>query len=134
LENKFNPGTEAYILKDQAKGLSTSYSGEGTITMTKYHPMNMEYASESSEKQFAVFSEVYYPIGWTAYIDNKEVEIHKVNYLLRGIEIPKGKHKIEMRYSSESLSMYNTISASLCTLFILLIAFLGWKEFKKNEA
>lgn len=133
LENKFNPGTEAYILKDQAKGLSTSYSGEGTITMTKYHPMNMEYASESSEKQFAVFSEVYYPIGWTAYIDNKEVEIHKVNYLLRGIEIPKGKHKIEMRYSSESLSMYNTISASLSTLFLLLIGFFLWQEYKKKK-
>lgn len=134
LENKFDPNKEAYILKEQAKGLSANYSGEGSIEMTKYHPMNMEYASDSKEKQFAVFSEVYYPIGWKAYIDNQEVEIRKVDYLLRGIEIPKGKHKIEMRFTSSSLSTYNMVSATLSTLFLLLIGFFVYQEIRKKKA
>lgn len=100
-----------------------SYSGQGTIEMTNYHPDKISYAFNSSDKQFAVFSEVYYD-GWKASIDGSEVPVSRVNYVLRGIEIPAGEHEVVFEYTSETYEKSGML-ANIGSLIIILILIYG---------
>ena len=82
----------------------------------------MTYQSNNSEKGFAVFSEIYYPKGWEATIDEKQVAIKCVNYVLRGIEIPEGKHIIHFGFRPQSYLIGNKITswASYLVFFVFL--------------
>lgn len=131
---EFVPATEALITKENAKGLSKDkFTGEGEIKMKSYSPMKLEYTSSSASEQFAVFSEMYYGDGWKATIDNKEVNIYNVNYCLRGLEVPKGKHTIVFEYSSESFDKSNTISFAFSCLVLLFAGFFVWKQRKADS-
>lgn len=122
LTNEFDPKVEAVMLSSVAEKLSaTEFSGDGSIKLDSYGPNKMEYSSSSGKNQFAVFSEVYYPVGWKAYIDDKEVEIHKTNYFLRGLEIPKGDHKIRFEFTQPNYHLGNSLGFYLSLLLILTI-------------
>ena len=99
-----------------------TYSGNGEVKMTSYHPDVITYSFSSAEKQFMVFSEIYYPVGWKAYVDNEEVPISCVNYLLRGIEVPAGEHKVELVYKLDSYSTAGTLAWVGSILILILIA------------
>lgn len=132
--NEFNPREEVVMLTSEAKKLSDSkFSGEGNIQLISYAPNKLVYTADVKGKQLAVFSEVYYPIGWKAFVDGKEVEIRKVNYLLRSVELPNGKHKIEFKFDIPKYRTANTISAISSSIILLGFAFLiylGWKKKK----
>lgn len=121
--DEFKPREEAIMLKAEAGKLtSNQFTGEGSITMKSYKPNKMVYESNASAKQLAVFSEIYFPDGWKATIDGKEVPILKTNYLLRGVEIPAGKHTIEFTFNLpkfEKSNMYGRIGGSIIVLLIL---------------
>ena len=61
----------------------------------------MTYTFNAASNQFAVFSEIYYKSGWKAYIDGKEAPIVKVNYVLRGLAVPAGKHDIKFEFKPQ---------------------------------
>jgi len=121
LVSKFNPKETAVMLDSEAKKISSKkYSAEGEIKMTSYAPNRIAYSTDLKEKQFAVFSEIYYPEGWKAFVDGKEQDIVKVNYLLRGLELPQGKHKVEFKFDLPKYHKSNTL-AVLGTVGLLLI-------------
>ncbi len=129
----FDSKKMASISKENLGSLQgKKFSNEGEIHLTKYSPMELEYVSNTDQKQFAVFSEVYYENNWKAYIDDKEVEIYNVDYLLRGLEIPEGEHDIKFIYSSSAYNTANIISFILCTIVLLFLGFSFWKEKKEN--
>ncbi len=68
------------------------------IRLVEHKPPYMKYESESASNGVAVFSEVFYPKGWHAFIDGKEVTILRANYILRALEVPAGKHTIEFKF------------------------------------
>ena len=133
----FEPSVEAIMLKSEAETLSAKkFSAEGTIKMESYQPNELVYSFNSPEKQFVVFSEIYYPEGWKAFVDGKEVEIRKVNYLLRGVELEPGKHKVVMKFESEKLkttNMFAVAGTSILFIVIVLQLFLERRR-KKNVA
>jgi uncharacterized membrane protein YfhO len=135
--NEFKPAEEAIMLTSEASKLTASkFSGEGSIKLLSYAPNKLTYSADSKGNQLAVFSEVYYPEGWKAFVDGKEVEIRKVNYLLRGLELTSGKHKIEFIYdNSKYLKVNNVARIGSVLLFILfgITIFYNWKR-KKNKA
>src|SRR5690606_8403235 len=69
-----------------------------TISITKYKPNDLKYKSNNKNDGFAVFSEIYYAEGWNAYIDGKLTPHYRVDYVLRGLPIPKGTHTIEFKF------------------------------------
>lgn len=81
----------------------------------------VRYHSESATNQFAVLSEVYYEAGWNAYIDGKKSDYCKVDYVLRGISIPAGKHDITFIFEPKIYSLSNTITLWGCIALYLLI-------------
>lgn len=104
------------------------------ITLSQYGLPEMHYASDNAYDGFAVFSEIYYPENWKAFIDGKETEIFPVNYVLRGIKVPAGQHKIEFRYrdeAAEKAENINLIGSILVTLVI--IGALGFSFRKRKD-
>lgn len=124
----FNPATTAYIdncWKEKLKGLSdvtTSADTAGSIQLVNYaNPGNLIYESENPNTQLAVFSEIYYKT-WHAYIDGQEAPLVRVNYILRGLEIPAGKHTIEFKCIDDVFIQAQKISkAGNITVGILLV-------------
>ena len=81
------------------------------------------YASSSKTPEFAVFSEVYYAAGWKAYIDSVEVPIIRVDYALRGLSVPKGKHLI--RFEFRPASYYSGEKVAAISTWVMLLLLLG---------
>ncbi len=113
--------------------VASSYNTDGKITLQSYKPNYLVYETDSKDKGFAVFSEIYYPKGWDAYIDGKLTPHTCVNYVLRGMEIPAGKHKVEFKFEPKSYRTGNTIA--MIGSILVLIAVGGGLFFatKKKE-
>ncbi len=109
--------------KEYTNGATPSNSSQNTISLASFHPDNMVYNSNSSVENFAVFSEIWYKgnVDWKAYIDEKETEFIRVNYLLRGMKIPAGEHKIEFKFYPKSHYIGSKISLISSSLIILTI-------------
>lgn len=103
LVNRFNPLETAVVEKKFESALTGVTAGRDSnsyIKLTSYHPDRMVYETGSSSQKLGVFSEIYYPDGWEATIDGKPTDIVKVNYVLRGLNIPAGKHTVEFNFVS----------------------------------
>ena len=93
-----------------------------SIKLDLYKPNHLIYISNNSNDGFAVFSEIYYKDGWKATIDDKEASIDKVDYTLRGMEIPKGDHKIEFKFDPQVVKTGSTIALFSFIIMVLVIA------------
>ncbi|MEO8517491.1 MAG: YfhO family protein [Flavobacterium sp.] len=105
-----------------------------TIQLNAYAPNELKYTSNNTNEGFAVFSEMYYKNGWNAYIDGKLQEHLRVDYALRGLYVPAGKHKIDFKFEPQVIQTGGTIS--LISFFGILIALGGgiYYERKKKQA
>lgn len=135
VQTGFSPNQIAVLRKPFAEKLSKkTYSGEGNIELTHYHPDKLVYKSTSKEKQLAIFSEIYVNEGWNVYIDNKKTDLLRANYVLRAIEIPAGEHTIEMKYELNSFKMASMMGITGTIVLLLLLAFGFYTEvFKTNK-
>lgn len=94
------------------------------------------YTAKTNAKQLAVFSEIYYRDGWKAYIDDQESPILKVNYVLRGLVIPAGDHKIKFEFKPASVTRAKQIAGvASILLWIALVAFIAMtiQQFIKKQ-
>lgn len=105
----------------QATLLNTEPDSLAHVKLTKYEPQRMQYISKSSVDKMAVFSEIYYPKGWTAYIDGKPVEHFRVNYTLRALNIPAGEHKIEFVFLPDVIVNGERVAWACYILMFLII-------------
>ena len=130
-----NRNPDGLIIKSMPKkDLSFSKDSLATIKLNLYKPNHLKYTSNNSNDGFAVFSEVYYANGWKATIDGKEAPIYRVNYTLRGLEIPKGKHTIEFKFEPEVVKTGSTIALfSSIGMFLLIVGGVYFERKKKKE-
>lgn len=104
-----------------------------SIVLTDYSPNQLKYRSNNPHAGLAVFSEMYYPHGWNAFIDGKPVSQFKVNYVLRALEVPEGQHSIEFKFEPEVVSLGSTIALSGSLILGLLIVFAVGFSLRKIE-
>lgn len=116
-----DPSKEAIINSIDYPNLANKkYKGEGDIKLSSYTPNKIVYNAKTNADGFAVFSEIHYPAGWEISIDGKKVEgLTRVNYLLRGLEIPKGNHEVVFEFKPFSYTTGNTITL-IATLIVLI--------------
>ena len=106
------------------------------ISLTKFDNDAMEYTADCHSPQFAVFSEVYYPDGWDAYVDGKKADYVKTNYVLRGLSLPAGKHTIKFVFEPAIYKKGVTISyigSWFVVLFVLGGLFMAWRQQKTRS-
>jgi hypothetical protein len=116
------------------KGVSINYDSTATISLKSYSPNNLVYESNAGKDQLAVFSEIYYDKGWKAYIDGKEAPHFRVDYILRAMMVPAGKHSIEFKFHPKVYYTGEKISLASSSLLILaVLAVLGWLIYKKKD-
>ena len=112
--------TKAITTQELSNLKFTLYS-TANITLTTYKPNYLKYQSNNNNDGFAVFSEIYYADGWNAYIDGNLTPHHRVNYVLRALQIPKGKHTIEFKFEPKVIETGSKIALASSILLGLLI-------------
>ncbi len=113
---------ETAIVRQRDKKLNFEILEDSTATidLKSYQPNHLIYESNTKQKQFAVFSEIYYKDGWNAYIDDELKPYYQTNYVLRGMEIPAGKHKVEFKFEPKVIRVGSKISMIFYMLLILI--------------
>ena len=102
------------------------------IELVKNHPTHLLYNFEANEDQLLVFSEMYYPQGWSVKIDDQKAKIFPVNYVLRGLRVPHGKHTIEFTFDPPVVRLGGSIRLVSLLIFILVVSCFGYQRFKKK--
>ncbi len=118
--------------KNQLDGLTINFDSSATIILTDYKANHLTYQSSTNSDQLGVFSEIYYDKGWNAYLDGKEIPHFRVNYVLRAMKVPSGKHKIEFKFEPAVYRNGERIALAGSVLLILLFAGVAFKEIKKH--
>ena len=118
-----------------AKALASNYTvdDDAFINLKVYKPNYLKYVTQNSKPAVAVFSEIYYPKGWNAYVDGNKVDHFEANYTLRALQLPEGKHTVEFKFEPEVVKTGSLISL-ISNLGILLITILGLYFGKKSCA
>jgi hypothetical protein len=111
------------------------FDSASSIRLTKFDNDTLEYEANCTAPQFAVFSEIYYPKGWNAYIDGKKTDYCRTNYILRGISVPAGKHQIKFIFEPETYKKGVNIAFAasfFVGLFFFGGLFMAWWESRKK--
>lgn len=102
------------------------------IKLVSYKPNYLKYISNNSNEGIAVFSEMYYENGWNVYINGEKDSMLRANYVLRGLQIPAGKHTIEFKFEPEVVKTGSTIALMSSIGMLLLIGAGVYLERKKK--
>jgi hypothetical protein len=132
---KINTKREA-VIQEKFKNevpLKNSYDGEGTIKLVTYEPNHLTYQSDCPAEEMAVFSEIYYPFGWNAYVDGQLKPHAAADYVLRAMPVPAGKHKVEFKFEPKTYKTGNAIAMAGSAILFLSIGLSLFMEFKKKN-
>jgi TM2 domain-containing membrane protein YozV len=100
------------------------------IKKTKISSSHITYDFESLSDQLIVFSEIYYPSGWEVYVDDVKSEYFDVNYILRGMVVPSGVHKIDFYFSPSIVKTGINIRILTIIITFSLIVYMVYKNNK----
>ena len=114
-------------------GDSKKQDGESIVKLTSYAPNRLTYDVSTTKGGVIVFAENYYP-GWTALVDGKEVEIGRVNYVLRAINVTAGRHKVELSFFPKTVNTTEYIAYAAYVVILLAILLLVFLYFRKKES
>lgn len=130
---EFNPRDVAYFMEDPHLTVEPALP-TNSVEVVRYGIQDLEMKVQASGNNLLFISEAYYPKGWKAYLDGKEIPIYRVNYLFRGVLIPPGTHTLTMRFEPESFALGKTISLSTNILLVVALAYMGFRTWRgKNE-
>ena len=122
------------VVHQEFKGIKAPVNSDSSasIKLINYGLNKLVYQSTSNTNCPAIFSETYYPEGWNCYIDNKIVTSFRANYVLRGVMVPAGKHKIEWKFEPKSMETGSVLSGMGSALLILSCLIVFFIEIKGN--
>ncbi|MGO3182041.1 MAG: YfhO family protein [Aequorivita sp.] len=104
-----------------------------SIELFSYKPNHLVYEASTKTPQLALFSEVYYPKGWNAYVNGKPAEYFRADYVLRAMVIPAGNNKIEFKFEPKVIQTGSTISLVSSIIFLLILISGIYFTFRKKE-
>tara|TARA_B110000208_G_scaffold13914_1_gene16952 strand:- start:2620 stop:3753 length:1134 start_codon:yes stop_codon:yes gene_type:complete len=120
------------INAEQFKPLRLNYDDAAIITLETYQPNLLKYSVNNPNSGFAVFSEIYYPLGWQATVDGVSAEIKQVNYVLRGLEIPANSQEVVFEFKPAAYFIGNKITAAFSATVLLILGLGLFKTITKK--
>ena len=128
--------TNTAVIHESFKELLNGFNNatidaSAAIQLSHYAPNALEFIYSSETPQLAIFSDIYYPKGWKAWIDDTPVEIIRANYILRALLLPAGNHTIRFAFAPESYikgATYSRISSALLLLLLCAGIFVTWRK------
>ncbi len=133
-DQNFDPEKIAFFETDINKKIDKPDS-TASIKFIKGDIQSMEYEVNASGNNLVVFSEIYLPFGWKAYLDGNQTEFYKTDYLLRSVVVPQGKHTVEFRYEPETFYTGKNISlgANILLGVVLIAGVIGYAGSRKKS-
>jgi hypothetical protein len=132
----FNPKSTAIVDARYSEYLGgKSNFAPAKVRLTSYDPKHITYAIEGGDA-FVVFSELFYEGSgndWQAYLDGEPVEHIRVNYLLRGLTVPAGKHEVVFEYAPKSHYTGQKINYAGSGIILLLLFWMGYKQITEGK-
>ena len=119
--------------------ISSEVEKSPSITLTHYAPNELRYAFSTDTERAAIFSEIYYPKGWKAWIEpadtygevrgghyqptaqGRPIDLFRADWMLRGAIIPQGEGQLIMRFEPDSYQIGENISRASSIILILLL-------------
>lgn len=113
-------------------GSGCEQTGESVVRINSCEPNHLKYTPNSTKGGVVVFSEIYYP-GWTATVDGTEVELGRVNYVLRALQVKPGRHTVELTFRPKSVAVTETIAYSAYVVLLVVVAGIVIFEYRKRN-
>jgi hypothetical protein len=136
----FDPAETAFVDERfrELAGEATEFAPDSTdfIALTDYKVNHLTYRYSAAAPQLAVFSEIYYPKGWTATIDGVEAPHFRADYVLRAMNLPAGDHTVEFRFAAPDfakLTVITTASSVILLVGLVLVLVLALVCRKKED-
>lgn len=125
---RFDPLSESVLEKQNL--LEHSADSAAAFQITTYNARNIHFTVNKSEAGYVAISEMYYPAGWTATVNGEETDIFAMNFLLRGIHLPAGEHKVQLEFAPAS----HTVGSALSWFFnLLILGLIGFGFYKSRS-
>ena len=138
--NTIDLRTTAVLDREFAEAVTDFNPGiddEAYVDLIDYTPKSIDYYCSSSIPGTIVFSEIYYPFGWKAFIDGVPAEHFRVNYLLRALNVPAGEHGIHFVFDPDSVRKGDAIAVTCCIImYLLALGLIGmsiWQRRRKSS-
>lgn len=138
--SEFTPSREAIIdarFEEFVAGKIFTKDSLSFIKLESYKPNHLVYSANCNEEGLVVFSEIYYPKGWNAFIDGKPIDHFRANYVLRAMVVPEGNHTIEFKFEPRSYYLGNKVSLASSALLLIFLALVLGREvlvyYRKNK-
>lgn len=120
------------VVGGDVEALKAWYDASGYIELVEYAPNYLKYEYDAPQEALCIFSEIYYPDGWTAYVDGKEAEYFAVDYILRGMVLPEGEHTVEWRFKAPKWGVATAITGIASWLILLsLVALVAVPTYRR---
>lgn len=129
---RFDPEHKAFT-EDTAPAI-TGPDSTAKIDLVKYTDELTELKVNASGDNFMVYATSYQPKGWKAFVDDKEVKLYRTNHAFMGLVVPKGQHKVEMKYAPTSFYLAKNLSLGLSSFVLIGLALSLFFEFRKKKA
>lgn len=136
---KFDPLQTAFVDKrfaEQLQNVKPQADSTNKIRLTDYKPNHLTYESDAKTPQIAIFSEIYYRggIDWKAYVDGQETPHFRADYILRGMVVPAGKHKIEFKFDPPTVKTGQQIDRIAAIAWVLLLVGAVFMEYRRKSS
>ncbi len=114
--------------------MNSDSSAHDVVALSSFTADRIEWQVKTSARRWLVVSEVFYPAGWNAYIDDQPVDIHQANYLIRAVEVPPGSHRVRMEFRPDADRLGTWLSAG-STVFVygVLLWLIGISGFRRKK-
>lgn len=117
--------------QDFVKDFRPHHDSTAKIQLTKYAPDYVEYDYTAAEDGLAVFSEIYYPYGWNAYIDGQSTDHFRANYTLRAMNVPAGTHHIRFEFRPATVEKWGKVAiASKYVMNLTILGIIGFAIYR----
>lgn len=135
--SNFNSKSQAIVderFKGQLDDLGALGNDTVIIELQSVKSNRLDYIFDSKGDQVMIFSDIYYEDGWNAYIDDEQVDHFRANYVLRGLRVPAGNHKISFRFEPSSVAIGMVINTVFSLLVLIGLGFFAYKAIKANKS